>query len=413
MDRALPNRNKKKFKVTIIIIGISVLLSVTYFTFFRQVVLNVSKNDIRIREVVQDNFEEYISFQGQVEPLHSVLVNIVEGGAVQEIFVENGAMVKIGQPLVRLYNPNTEFNYLSQETSIIEQMNNLNVAKLNIRSQELNLTKDLISIEHDYKDAELLYNLHKKMYEQEVLSKSDWDKTKEAYRYQQQRKTLMEESIEKEKQTNDLQMQQVSQALEVMNQSLQKLRENKENFLLSAPISGRLSSFEALLGKTYQGGESIGKIDVLKGYKLVAQVDEFYLDKVIEGQTGQIDLKGQITKVEVKKILPEVKNGRFEVQLEFSGDKELKLQEGTSYGVRLFLSGKEKKLLLPKGNFYADTKGEWVYVLKDNKAERRIVELGRENPAYYEIISGLEKGEQVIVSTYKDFLQVKILNIQQ
>jgi HlyD family secretion protein len=223
----------------------------------------------------------------------------------------------------------------------------------------------------------------------------------------------MEESIEKEKQTNDLQMQQVSQALEVMNQSLQKLRENKENFLLSAPISGRLSSFEALLGKTYQGGESIGKIDVLKGYKLVAQVDEFYLDKVIEGQTGQIDLKGQITKVEVKKILPEVKNGRFEVQLEFSGDKELKLQEGTSYGVRLFLSGKEKKLLLPKGNFYADTKGEWVYVLKDNKAERRIVELGRENPAYYEIISGLEKGEQVIVSTYKDFLQVKILNIQQ
>lgn len=412
MDRALPHKNKKKIKILFVSAGIPVLLLATYFTFFRQVVLNVSANDIRIREVAEGSFEEYISFQGQVEPLHSMLVNIAEGGAVQEIYVENGALVEKGKPLARLYNPNTEFNYLSQETAIIEQMNNLNVAKLNIRSQELNLIKDLNSIEHDYKDAELLYELHKKLYEQEVLSKSDWDKTKEAYRYQQQRKNLMEESLEKEKQTNLLQLQQVNQALGVMNQSLQKLRENKENFLLMAPISGRLSSFEALLGKTYQGGESIGKIDLLKGYKLVAQVDEFYLDKVEEGQFGQVDLKGEITRVELKKILPEVKNGRFEVQLEFVTDKELKLQEGTSYGVKLFLSGKEEKLLLPKGNFYADTKGEWVYVLKGDKAERRTIELGRENPAYYEVISGLEKGEQVIVSDYRNFLQVTKLNIQ-
>lgn len=220
MDRVLPRKNRKKVKIALGIGVILILVGLTYVVFFQQVALNVSRNDIRVREVIRGSFEEYISFQGQVEPLHSMLVNIVEGGAVQEVYVEDGAMVENGAPLAKLYNPNTEFTYLSQETSIIEQMNNLNVAKLNIRNQELNLAKDLISIEHDYKDVELLYELHQKLYSQEVLSKSDWEKTKEAYRYQQERKALMEESIEKEKQTNQIQLQQVEQALEVMRRSL-------------------------------------------------------------------------------------------------------------------------------------------------------------------------------------------------
>ena len=151
----------------------------------------------------------------------------------------------------------------------------------------------------------------------------------------------------------------------------------------------------------------------MEGYKLVAQVDEFYLDKIMLKQRGQIDMKGQITNVEVIKVLPEVKSGRFEVHLAFDTEKELKLQEGTTFGVKLFLSGKEKALLLPKGNFFQDTKGEWVYVVKNNKATRRNVEIGRENPAYYEVISGLEVGEEVIVSSYKDYLRVEHLNIEE
>ncbi|WP_158209933.1 efflux RND transporter periplasmic adaptor subunit [Myroides phaeus] len=412
MDRALPRKNRKKLKVLVTIVGIILLLLATYFTFFQTVVLNVPKKEIRIREVTEDFFEEYISFQAQVEPLHSLLVNIVEGGSIQERFVENGSMVEKGEPLVRIYNPTAEFSFMSQEASLIEQMNNLNVNKMNIRSQELNLTKDLISIEYDYKNAELQYQLNKKLYDQEVLSQSDWDKTKETLSYQKKRKALMEESIAKEKQSNQVQLQQMDQSLIVLAKSLEKLKENKGNFLLKAPISGRLSSFEAVLGKTYQAGESIGKIDVMEGYKLVAQVDEFYLDKVVVGQKGQVDLKGQITAVEVTKILPEVKSGRFEVQLKFLTEGELKLQEGTSFGVKLFLSGKEKRVLLAKGNFYQDTKGEWVYVVKNNKAQRRNIEIGRENPAYYEVISGLEVGEQVIVSSYKDYLRVEHLNIE-
>ncbi|WP_010252812.1 efflux RND transporter periplasmic adaptor subunit [Myroides injenensis] len=413
MDRALPRKNRKKVKALVIVFGIILLTFATYFTFFQKVVLNVDKKELRIRQVTDDYFEEYISFQAQVEPLHSMLINIVEGGAVQERFVENGAMIQKGEPLVRLYNPTTEYNFMSQENSLIEQMNSLNVSKMNIRNQEINLTKDLISVQHDYKEAELQYELNKKLYEQEVLSKSDWDRTIETYRYQKERKTLIEESIAKEKLTNSVQLQQIESSIQIMNKSLHKLRENKENFLLTAPISGRLSSFDVILGKTYPAGESIGKIDVMEGYKLVAQVDEFYLEKVMIGQKGQIDMKGEVMSVEVRKIIPEVKSGRFEVQLEFLTDKELKLQEGSSFGVKLFLSGKEKKVLLAKGNFYQDTKGKWVYVVRGNQAQRRNIELGRENPAYYEVISGLEVGEEVIVSSYKDYLRVEHLKIKE
>lgn len=412
MDRTIVRKNNKKLKVFVVVIAIILIGLLCYQVFFKEVSLNVARSEIRIKQVVADQFEDYITFQAQVEPLHSMLVNIVEGGAVQELFIENGALVDQGTPLARLYNPNSEFNYLSQETAIIEQMNNLNVSKLNIRNQELSLTKELVAMQHDFNVSKQEYELNQKMFDQQVVSLHEYQESQERYRYQKQRKKIIEESMQKELQTNKLQLSQIDQALAIMAQSLEKLRENKRNFLLLAPISGRLSSFEAILGQTYQAGQSIGKIDVMTGYKLVALVDEFYLDKVGLGQKGQIIVKDQEVSVQVSKVLPEVKKGRFEVELEFSESEHQKLQQGTSFGVKLSLSEKEPKLLLAKGNFYADTQGKWVYVIESNQAVRRPVVLGRENPTYYEVISGLEQGEQVIVSGYQDYLKVKKLNIK-
>lgn len=412
MDRVLPRKNKKKQRILLIIGGVLLLGVASYFTFFQDIVLNVSKKEMRITAVKEGVFEEYISFQGKVEPLQSLLINITEGGAVSEIFVENGSVIQKGDPLVLLHNPSSELAYMSQESSLIEQMNNLNVNLMTIRNQEIGLMKDLISIEYDYKNAELQYTLNKKLFDQEILSLNEWNQTVESFSYQKKRKALMEQSVEKEKQSNQMQVRQINQSLAVIQRSLEKLKENKQNFLLRAPISGRLSSFEPMLGKTYNGGESIGKIDVLEGYKLVANVDEFYLDRVVVGQKGQVDIKGQLVSVEVSKILPEIINGRFEVQLNFINQDNLKLQEGNSMGIKLFLSGKEQRLLLTKGSFMTDTKGEWVYVVKEGKAERRQVEIGRENPAYYEVISGLSEGEEVIISSYKDYLRVNYLQLK-
>jgi len=284
MDRVLPRKNRKKQKILLIGCGVILLGLTSYFTFFQDIVLKVSKKEIRLTEVKEGVFEEYISFQAKVEPFQSLLVNITEGGAVSEIFVENGNIIEKGDPLVLLYNPNAELTYMSQESSLIEQMNNLNVNLMNIRNQELGLMKDLISIEYEYKNAELQYTLNKKLFDQEILSLNEWNQTVESFNYQKKRKALMEESVEKEKHSNQVQIHQINQSIAVIGRSLSKLKENKQNFLLKAPISGRLSSFEPMLGKTYNVGESIGKIDVLEGYKLTANVDEFYLDRITVGQ---------------------------------------------------------------------------------------------------------------------------------
>src|SRR5690606_16309018 len=204
-------------------------------------------------------------------------------------------------------NPNKELNYMTQETSIIEQINNLNKARLDIRNQELNLTKDLVSIEHDFTDAKNQYNLDKKRFKEEILSKNDWIKTQENYRYQQERKNIIQQTIQREKQTNRIQVAQINSAISTMEKSLEILRENKENFLISAPLSGRLSSFEPILGKTYITGNSIGKIDVMKGYKLVAEVDEYYLDRIKVGQHGTISHQGKAIEVSISNVIPEVK----------------------------------------------------------------------------------------------------------
>lgn len=411
MDTIVPRKNRKN---KYILVGSSVflvLMILLIMSLTKKRSLDVSTNEISVKTVMVENFEDYIVFQAKVEPLNSMLLNVIEGGSIQEIFVENGDFVEKGQPLARLYNPNTELSFMNQETAMIEQINNLNKAKLDLRTQELNLAKDMVAIEHDYLDAKNLYDLNQKLYKQEILSKNEWETTQENFRYQTERKNIIQQSVQKEKKDNQILIAQINQSQGIMQKSLQILRENKKNFLVVAPLSGRLSSFEPVLGKNYTAGETIGKIDVMKGYKLMADVDEFYLEKVSEGQKANIEYKEKMIAVVVSKVIPEIKSGRFQVELKFEENKELDLQQGLSFGVRLFLSEKVKSTVIPKGSFYQETAGKWIFVVNGDKAERRAIQLGRENPMYYEVLSGLKQGEKVITSGYKDYVEMEVLNL--
>ncbi len=413
MDTVISRKNNKKKKLLLIIPIILILGYLIFAAFTKKKTFNVKRAEITINSVESDYFEDFILFEAKVTPLNSMLVNVIEGGSVQEIYVENGAMVTQGQPLVRLYNPNTELTYMQQETAIIEQINNLNKAKLDLRNQELNLAKDLIAIEHDYLDAENLYNLNKKLFEQEILAKNEWKVTQENYRFQKERMQIIKQSVTKEKQANQIQIGQLNQSIGIMNQSLSILRKNKNNFLITAPLSGRLSSFEPILGKTFTQGNSIGTIDVMEGYKLVADVDEFYLNRIAEGQKGSVDFNNKKLEVQITKVIPEVKNGRFMVELNFINQKnDLDLKQGISFGVRINLSEKTKTMVLSKGSFYQDTAGKWIFVVNGNKAERRTIKLGRENPLYYEVLEGLKPNDKVITSSYQDYKDVEILNLE-
>lgn len=412
MDTVIPRKNKKFRHLTIAIAVFLALGTIVFFSFNSKRSLNVKAEELSIQKVEKAFFEDFVVFQAKVEPLNVMLVNVTEGGSVKEIFVENGAMVTKGQSLARLYNPNTELNYLTQETAIIEQINNLNTGKLNIRNQELNLTKDLVLIEHDYNDAKRLYDMNSKLFEKEVISKNDWNTFKESLRFQQERKKTIQQSIQKEKQSNQLQISQINRSIQTMEKSLDILRNNKKNFLITAPETGRLTSFEPVLGKTFQAGASIGKIDSKKGYKLTAEIDEFYLEKIREGLKGQVEFKGKTLEVLVTKVIPEVKSGHFSAELAFTSKENIALQDGLSFGVKLILSEKNKTMVIPKGAFNQETAGKWIFVVKGNKAERRNIKLGRENPSYYEVLSGLNEGESVITSSYTDYKDIEELSIQ-
>lgn len=411
MDTIVPRKNRKN---KYLLFALPVFLLVSYFVYSsvtKKRSLSVEKGEIVIKTVENNYFEDFMVFQAKVEPLNSMLLNVIEGGSIQEIFVGNGDFVQKGQPLARLYNPNSELGYMTQETSMIEQINNLNKAKLDLRNQELSLAKDLVAIEHDYLDAKNLYELNGKLFKEEILSKNEWETTKENFRFQTERKNIIQQSIQKEKQANQIQISQINHSQEIMQKSLQILRNNKKNFLVTATVAGRLSSFEPVLGKNYVAGESIGKIDVMKGYKLTADVDEFYLEKISEGQKGKIEYKDQVINVEISKVIPEVKSGRFQVELNFIDGKNLDLRQGLSFGVRLMLSEKTKTIVIPKGSFNEDTSGKWIFVVNGNKAERREIKLGRENPLYYEVTSGLKAGEKVVTSSYKDYKNIEVLNL--
>jgi len=413
MDTKVQNK-KSKYKiiilVTIVLLGLSALVA---SSLLRKKSLNVDASRITIREIKQGKFDDIVILNGKIEPLNSILINVVEGGAVQEIFVEDGSMVRDGEPLMRIYNPNTELSYLQQETAIIEQINNLKNLKISLTNQELELEKELILIQHDYINAEQQYNVDKGLYAAEIIPAKDYHKSLENFNYQTKRKEVIQTSVKKEKQARIVQIKSIEEALVKMERNLDILRGNKQNFLVLATASGRLSSFDPTLGQHINAGESIGKIDILDGYKLTAKVDEYYISKLQPTQSGSIESNGKTYDVMISKVLPEVKDGQFQVDLVFKNEFPENLRMGMSFSIKLFLSESSESLLIPKGSFYQETAGKWVFVLDgENKAVRRNIQLGRENPIYYEIISGLKVGDKVITSSYEDYKNVELLNFK-
>lgn len=414
MDKRIQSKSKKTKKMLLWGIPIVALLGLILMNATRKKQVNLNRNDITIREVSQGDFEDVVLFNSVVEPKTSVFVNVVQGGSVAEVFVESGAMVKKGTPLLRVYNPNAELNYLTQETAIVEQINNLRNIRVNVKNQQLSLDQQLLAIDNDFKNAERQYSLDKKLYEKNVVAKNDYEKSEQTYKYQKERSGVIRKSVDEEKKSRDMQLSSINTSLTNMQKSLELLRKNKENFTVKAPVSGQLSSFNPILGESYNQGQSVGKINVLDGYKLVANVDEYYISKLREEIKGSVAVDAKNYEISLHKIFPEVVNGQFRVELNFVSDTiPAGIKRGMSLNTKVFLSGKSKALLLAKGLFYQSSNGKWVFVLNsDNKAVKRKVKIGRENPFYYEVLDGLEVGDKVITSSYDEFKDVEEINIK-
>ncbi len=414
MDKQLKVKNKTTKKMLLWGIPTFLVLGVMIMNLTRKKQVNLSKDTLGIREVFKGDFEDVVLFNSTVEPKKTVLLNVIQGGSVSEIFVESGQMIQKGTPLLKVYNPNAALNYLTQETAIVEQVNNLRNIRVTIKNQQLNLDQQLLSIANDFRNAKRQYTLDSTLYSKEVVAKNEYHKSMQEYRFQKERSGVIKKSVSEEKKSRDVQLSRIDISIGNMQKSLELLRKNKENFVVKAPVDGLLSSFNPLLGESYTQGQPIGKMDVLDGYKLVAKVDEYYISKLNEGIQGRVSVNGSNFDIQLSKVLSEVVNGQFQVELLFKKESLPKsIKRGMSLKTKVFLSNDTKALLISKGQFYQSTNGAWVFVVNtDSKAVKRKIVIGRENPFYYEILDGLEEGEKVITSSYDDFKKVDEIHIQ-
>lgn len=414
MDKIIEKKRFSK-KTILTIAGAIVLVGLVAYGYSLSLnkVYKADAEKITLSKVQYGDFEDVVLLNASVVPLTSVIVSSPEGGTVAEIFTENGASVVKGTPLLRITNPNALSNYTSSETSITEQINQLRKLRLDLEQNQRVMSQDMMVIENSLRTASRKYKIDSTLFSKNVITREEFNVSSQDYEYFQGRKNILKQAVKQENQGRVMQLKQIDISIGRMNESLETIRQNIENMTIKAPVAGRLSSYDPVTGKSYAPNEMLGKIDVLQGYKLQAGVDEYYINRVREGQSANVEFNGKTYKLTVRKVIPEVTAGQFQVELVFEGKSPDELRRGLSMQVKLTLSDNSKSLLISQGQFFQSTGGTWVFVVKNGKATKRNVKIGRKNYLYYEVLEGLQKEEKVITSSYDQFNQYDVVEISK
>lgn len=376
--------------------------------------LNAERNKLTISTVSFNSFREYIAVDGTVLPIKTIYLDAVEGGRVAERYVEDGTVVKAGQPILKLVNTDLQLDFLQRETQAFDLINNLQNARNNLENNKVTRLNQLADVEFQLKESERLFDMNEQLYKEKHISKQEYLQSKNGYEYNRRKKQLIEKAIVQDSITAYEQMKQMRESYARMQSNIKLMRQKTEDLIVRAPASGQLSSFRAEIGELKSKGQSLGQLDILNGYKVRAQIDEHYISRIITGQQAEFDFGGNTYRLQVRTIYPQVANGRFDADLEFTGTQPSTIKKGQNLQLRLQLGENEKALLLAKGGFYQSTGGNWIYVLnkEGSYAEKRTIRTGRQNPRYYEIIEGLQEGEQVITSSYETLGEYDRINLQ-
>lgn len=364
--------------------------------------------------VTSQPLQENIALRASVLPQQTVFLDVIEGGRVEQRLVEQGSYVEQGQPLVQLTNTNLQLDLISREAQVTEQMNFLRNTQMTIETNRLNLQRDLLDI--TFRITTLTRNLTQSepLVKTGVLAQEHLLNLQQELSYQQARLTLTKERQQQEETIRELQLQQLAESVAMLTKNLEFARQNVQNLLVKAPISGYLSEFNAEAGESRAPGSRLGQIDIPDAYKLVASVDEFYLSRITLGMFATVQFNQQAIELTVSRIDSRVVNNQF--QLEFSLPAELHVKRGQSVNLTLQLeTQKQEALVLPRGAYLSDSAGQYVYVLNSETAvaRKQAVSLGRQSANQIEIVSGLNRGDTVIISGYRDFAQADTIQLQQ
>ena len=416
MDRVVASKRlPTKVKIGLGIFGLLLLLALFYYYSPSANSQTVPASRLTISTVTQGRFDDFLPLRARVEPSVTVFLDAVEGGRVEQILVEDGTVVQQGQMLAVLSNPELQLNVLARQTEVTQQINNM-------RSQELALNQNRLVNERARIEADLATGTARRQYEMQrplaergfVAGRTIAD-SRDTYEANRRRSEVLRTQQATDERLQSSQLAQLRASSASLNQSLEIARQSLDSLNLRAPVAGQLTSFSIQVGQSLQRGERLGQIDSNGRNKLRAQVDEFYLGRVAVNQVATAEVSGRTFQMRVSKIYPQVRNGAFEIDLQFIGAEPTDLQRGQTIQARLTLGAPAQARMIPNGSFYSDTGGAWVFVVSPDggSAVRRQVRLGRRNNDYIEVLDGLQPGERVITSPYTGFVERDRLSLSE
>ena len=367
--------------------------------------LRVDKDTITISNAVQGEFNDYIRISGRVQPMTTIQLSPQEGGIVEKILIEEGSPVKAGDAILVLTNDNLDMQILNAEADLAEKENIQRNTQISMEQQKLDVRQNVLEYGIQVERLRRAYEQQKVLYEEKLIAREEYLKAEEDYRLAKQKYDLVRERAVQDSLYRSAQINRMEESLESMLLNMQMIRKRKSNLIVKAPIDGELGLLDVVLGQSIAAGTKIGQINSVGTYKVEAQIDEHYIDRVIAGLEATFERQGETYSTVIRKVYPEVRDGKFKADFKFDGEQPDNIRAGQTYYLNLQLGQPEEAVIIPRGTFYQKTGGKWIYVVnKDgNKAVKREIRIGRQNPQYYEVLEGLEPGEKVITSGYETY----------
>jgi HlyD family secretion protein len=407
MDRVIEKKKWSTKRILTIagIVAIIALIGGSYYFTSGKSKLNVDTDRITISEITKGTFQERIPVNGVVLPLTTIYLDAVEGGRVEEKFVDDGTVMKKGDPILKLSNTDLQLSLVTQRTNVYNLLTQMQISKNAAEQNTVNKLNSMTDVESSLKEAKRIYELDKYLYAQKAIGSQEYQKAKNDFDYYTQKKKLSEQVLRQDSISTDQQLKQARQSLEGSQNALNVMQQKVGDLIVRAPIDGQLTSLDAEVGQTKNKGDQLGQIDVLSGFKVRVDIDEHYISRIFIGLKGQFDFADTTYDLVIKKVYTQVTNGRFQVDMEFVGKVPKGIRRGQTLQILVALSEARTAVLLPKGGFYQQTGGNWIFKVSDDgsKAYKVNIQLGNQNPDFYEVLEGLKPGDKVVTSSYENY----------
>ena len=377
--------------------------------------LNQDLDRLTISTVTKGPFQETIPVNGVVMPLTSIYLDATEGGRVEEKYVEDGTIMKKGQPILKLSNTNLELNLAGQETNVFTQLSQMQLARINAQQNTVGKLTQMADVESSFKEAERIYNLDKQLYAQKAIGSQEFKQAENNYNYYLEKEKLAREILKQDTVSTKQQTEQDKQSYEHAQSGLAIMRQKVGDLVLRSPIDGQLTSLDAEVGQSKKEGDRLGQIDVLSGFKVRVDVDEHYISRIYSGLKGHFTFADSNYELKIFKVFTQVTSGHFQVDMQFVGAVPKGIRRGQTLQILVALSEERQSVLVPRGGFYNQTGGNWIFKVSDDgtTAFRTDISLGNQNQEYYEVLQGLKPGDKVVTSSYENYGNIQELILKK